>query len=99
MRKPPDPRMVRDDGSSILRWRRKARAKLRGDVLGRWCVGAAAESLLVEIEIFVVRARRGTAPRSDRSPVSAFEDRAVSLRLHGSGPFVDVPGRIVNAKR
>src|SRR5580692_4724887 len=61
-------------------------------------VGAAAEALLVKIELLVVSARRRTAPRADGSPVTALEDGAVSVVLHRARPFVDVARRVVDTE-
>src|SRR5262249_30264065 len=60
---------------------------------------AAAEALLVEAVILVVRARRRPTPRAHGAPVATLQDRGPLARSHRLRPLVDVAGHVVNAER
>src|SRR5215471_1968762 len=60
-------------------------------------VGAAAHALLVKHVHLAVCARRRAAPRANRTPVPALQDRGPTA-LGALGPFVDVAGHVVDAE-
>ncbi len=53
-------------------------------------VGAAAEALLIEDVVLVVRSRRRPAARAHRAPVATLEDARPLAFARGARPLVDV---------